>query len=314
MTKEQKFISVVAYVRNAGDQIEYFLDHVMGTVSETFSKCELILVNDGSTDDSMERIHGYFDAHPADYMVSIIRMGTHQGQESSMNAGRDMAIGDYVYEFDDLIVDFEDRMIAEAYRKCLEGQGHDIVAVASSSRMRMTSRWFYQIFNQASGSKGKLGQETFRLLSRRAINRVKSMGTYIPYRKAVYMNCGLSTATLTYQSSQTGMTKHSRKDERAGLAMDSFIYFTDVMEKISLTITGVFFVIAIVVLIYVIESYFTDPNLVSGWVSMMGFISIGFVGLFGLLSIVIKYLSVLVNLVFRHQRYLIEDVEKISKN
>ena len=45
----------------------------------------------------------------------------------------------------------------------------------------------------------------------------------------------------------------------------------------------------------------------------MGFLALGFFGVFALLTIILKYLSVLLNLVFRQQRYLISDVEKVGK-
>ena len=314
MTKEQKFISVVAYVHDDQDHLENFLRSVMENCTERFERCELILVNDHSTDKSLDVIHRFFDKNPPAYVVSIIRMGMFQGLESSMNAGRDMAIGDYVYEFDDLYMDYDLETILTAYQKCLDG--NDIVSVSSDARMRLTSRWFYEIYNSVSRAQNKIGQATFRILSRRAINRVKSIGTYIPYRKAVYMNCGLTVFHMEYKSSygKNHITKHSNRNERAGLAIDSFIYFTDVLEKVSLGISAVFLFIALVVVIYVIASFFMDEHLESGWVSVMGFLSIGFMGLFGLLTIILKYLSVVVNLIFRQQRYLIEDVEKISKN
>ena len=42
-------------------------------------------------------------------------------------------------------------------------------------------------------------------------------------------------------------------------------------------------------------------------------LTVGFMGMFGVLTIVIKYLSLLVDLVFRHQKYLVESIEKIQK-
>ena len=230
--KEQKFISVVAYVHNGAKELPAFLDTVMGACDALFAKCELILVEDCSDDGSLQVIRSYYAEKPADYMVSIIKMGAYQGMESAMNAGRDMAIGDYVYEFDDLFVDYEAGVLENAYRKCLEG--NDIVGVGCNAKMRLTSRLFYRIYNKASNTRHQLGQETFRILSRRAINRVKSMGSYIPYRKAVYLNCGLRCDHIVYQStSPEELTRHSRTDERTGLALDSFIYFTNVMERIS---------------------------------------------------------------------------------
>ena len=79
-------------------------------------------------------------------------------------------------------------------------------------------------------------------------------------------------------------------------------------------ISSVFLVITILVIVYVIVSFFTDSHLVSGWISLMGFLSLGFLGIFSLLTIVMKYLSVIVNLTFRHQHYLVESIEKISRN
>ena len=57
MGKEQKFISVVAYVHNGEGLLQSFLDKVMSKCTSQFDKCELILVNDNSTDQSLEMIH-----------------------------------------------------------------------------------------------------------------------------------------------------------------------------------------------------------------------------------------------------------------
>lgn len=121
MDKEQKFVSVVAYMRNTGDGAAVFLDTVMGACSAMFEKCELVLIDDCSDDGSAEAVREYCRTHSTPYMVSILKTSCPQGLESSMNAGRDIAIGDYVYEFDDMFVDYPADVIEKAYRKCLEG-------------------------------------------------------------------------------------------------------------------------------------------------------------------------------------------------
>ncbi len=314
MSKEQKFISVVVYVYNDEELIKAFLEHVMTRVRDGFDKCELILVDDNSSDRSIDRIHSYFEENPADYMVSIVKLGLRQGIESAMNIGRDMAIGDYVYEFDDLHTDYPSDIITQAYERCLEG--NDIVAVTGEYRVRLTSRCFYALYNHFSHSQYPIGPETFRLLSRRAINRIKSVGRYVPYRKAVYMNCGLKAAHITYDvsSQQRGNYRRGKRDERMNLAMDSFIYFTDIMERISLWTCVFFGALALGVIVYTIWSFFMDQHLTSGWVSLMGFLSLGFIGIFGIMTIVLRYLGVLINLTYRQQHHMIEDIEKISGN
>ncbi len=293
----------------AGD----FIGSVMNKCTELFDRCELILVNDASTDNSLDTVRKYLADNKPTYMVSIVKLSTRQGLEPAMNAGRDMAIGDFVYEFDDMLRDYDPSVIDEAFEECLKGA--DVVSVASDTKIRLSSQIFYKVYNRFSGAQNPIGNETFRLLSRRAVNRVKAMGVYIPYRKAVYMNSGLKVAGIKYTSTfGSGMNVHSVKKRRSDLAIDSFIYFTDVLEKVSLAISVIFFVIALIVVIYVIQSFFMDDKLLSGWVSIMGFLSIGFVGIFTLLTIILRYLSVIVNLVFKQQRYLIEDIEKIAGN
>lgn len=44
-----------------------------------------------------------------------------------------------------------------------------------------------------------MSTESFRVLSRRVINRIDSMNKTIPYRKVVYANCGLKTDNIKYQ-------------------------------------------------------------------------------------------------------------------
>lgn len=230
-----------------------------------------------------------------------------------MNAGRDMAIGDFVYEFDDINPDYPARLIREVYDRLLTG--YDIVSASCKGKIKFTSRMFYLFYNMTSNSKNRIGQETFRILSRRAINRVMSMGQYIPYRKAVYVNCGLKTDTVYYES-EGGIGRNKGKadrNERTSLAIDSFIYFTNVLERLSLLISGAFLLFTLGVVVYIVSSIFSASKPVEGWLSTMGFLSLGFFGVFSLLTIILKYLSVMLSLIFKHQRYLIEGVEKISK-
>lgn len=321
---ESKFVSVVVYLHNAGENIIPFFETILKVLKENFEKYEVICVDDASTDDSVEVLRRYFDMAGKETegkeslwdgsMVNIIHMSYFQGLEASMNAGRDMAIGDFVYEFDDIEMDYSSELIRQIYDRILEG--YDVVAASRKGRIRLTSKLFYLFYNMTSRSKNKIGQETFRILSRRAINRVMSMGQYIPYRKAVYTNCGLKTDIVHYESTHGNGSSKRKGDrsERASLAIDSFIYFTNVLEKISLVISGAFLVFTLGVLVYIIGSIFSPDKPVEGWLSTMGFLSMGFFGVFSLLTIILKYLSVMLNLIFKQQRYLVESVEKISRN
>lgn len=310
MSKIGQFVSIVVYVHNNADRIEKFITVVMKEC-EIFKQCEIIFVDDCSTDNSVEVIKEFYKNNPYTYMVSIVRLGRYHGIEIAMDAGRDMAVGDYVYEFDDLYVDYDGSVVLDAFNKCLEG--NDIVTVSTDVPIRFTSKLFYKVFNKAYKAGSLIGPESFRLLSRRGINRIISMDVEIPYRKAVYHSSGLSTVNIRYKST-TGErpARITEQAERVGLAVDSFIYFTNVIQRISVIVTGLFVLLSIAMAVYVMVSRSYGYHVGMGWVSTMLFLALGFAGLFGLLAIIIRYLSVIVDLVFRRQKYLIADVEKIS--
>ena len=311
--KEKKFISVVVYLHDVEDYIKYFLKSIIPICEKNFQEFEIVCVDDGCTDSTIGRLREYLEENKTSAMVNVIHMSFFQGLESAMNAGRDIAIGDFVYEFDDVFVDYEPELMLEIYEKMLEG--NDIVAARSKGKQRLTSKLFYSVYNSTSRSKGKIGPETFRIISRRAINRIKSMGQYIPYRKAVYMNCGLKTAVISYESTDKSARIKNKivASERSTLALDSFIYFTSAMERVSAVLSAVFLLVTVAMGAWLVFDFFSGNHTVEGWLSTMGFLALGFFGVFMLLTIILKYLSVMLNLIFRQQRYLISDIEKVVK-
>lgn len=313
LKKEKKFVSLVVYLHDAASYIKYFLDTVIPVCEKNFEQFEVVCVDDGCSDGTVVLLKEYVEKKRLKAMVNVVHMSFFQGLESAMNAGRDIAIGDFVYEFDDIFVDYEPEVIMEVYRRLLEG--NDIVAASSKGKMRFTSRMFYALYNKTSKGNEKIGPETFRIVSRRAINRIKSMGQYIPYRKAVYMNCGLKSSTIYYDSRDVNVRIKNKTvvAERTSLALDSFIYFTNVLERISAIICGLFLIFTVGMGFYLIGNIFNGTKPVEGWLSTMGFLALGFFGVFALLTIILKYLSVMLNLIFRHQRYLVSDIEKVVK-
>ena len=309
--KEKNFVSAVIYVHNCESRIKSFLQTVYGQLREHFVKFEIICVDDGSEDGSQEAIRQVSEEF-ADTTVTILKMSYFQGLELAMNAGMDLAIGDFVYEFDSTIMDYDASLIFAIYQKSLEG--YDIVSASSDEKNSPLSSLFYKLFNQFSFYDYKMQTESFRILSRRAINRSGSLHKTIPYRKAVYANCGLEHSCVHYTC--IGASKRSlgkkEKEYRRNLAVDSLILFTDAGYRISVLMTGIMMLAAVFTAVYTV-AIFALGNPVEGWTTTMLFLSFAFFGLFAVLSIVIKYLSILTNLTFKKQQYRFSGIEKITK-
>lgn len=126
------------------------------------------------------------------------------------------------------------------------------------------------VYNWGSCFQGKIGQERFRVVSRRAVNRVNQMNTYIPYRKAMYMNCGLKSDTLRYDNKKLTKKRHNK------------------------------------------EEWGSRARPVEGWLSIMSLMSFGFFMMSVMLTLILKNLSVLLNMSFKRQHYVIEGVEKLT--
>ena len=311
--KQKQFVSCVVYLHNDEKQITDFLKRLYAVLEANFEKYEMICVDDASDDTTVAKLQEFVNSVDPSAPISLVSMSYYQGGEAAMNAGRDFAVGDFVYEFDSVLMDYEESLIMELYQKTLEG--FDIVSATPKNNIALSSRMFYFFYNLANKSKYKLKQERFRIISRRAINRVNQMNAYVPYRKAMYVNCGLQMASVPYMSNAKIKENRSNleKSSRSDLAFDSFIIFTNILEKVSLGLCMFFLLVMIVMAVYVVYSLFGTVRPVEGWMSTIGLMSFGFFGLFSLMTLVLKYLSVIINLIFKKQRYVISGVEKLTK-
>ena len=302
--KESNFLSAVVYLpEGSADRAVPFLRMLYGQLEEHFKQYEIICVDDRCADGTAEAVRRWA-AENLDKPLTVLHMSLRQGRELCMNAGLDAAIGDFVYEFDTLQTPYAPEMIWQAYEKALEG--NDIVTVGPE-KTRACSRLFYSVFNRFSRSAYPVGTDAFRLVSRRAVNRVKAISDDLAYRKAAYAASGLACASLTFEG-----TAAKDDEPRLDKAVDSLALYTDAGYKLSLGISMGMMVLTMVALVYTV-AVFCLGQPIAGWTTTMLVLSAGLSGLFFILTIAVKYLNLLVRLTFKKQSYLIEGVEKLQK-
>lgn len=310
VNKEKNFVSAVIYVHNCEECIEAFLKTIIKTLTENFEHSEIICVNDFSTDGSLNVIKKVASTASMTN-ISVINLSYFHGVELAMNAGMDISIGDFVFEFDSTCLDFESEVIMDIYRHSLKG--YDIVSASPAKKERFSSSFFYKVFDTFNDVSYKMTTERFRVLSRRVINRTSSMNKTIPYRKAVYANCGLKTDNIRYKMVLNKTTSDkAEKKYRKRLAVDSLILFTNLGYRFSIAMTVVMMFISVFMLVYCIVTYVTS-NPIEGWTTMILFLSVAFLGLFGALTIIVKYLQIIIDIVFKRKHYSFESIEKLTK-
>jgi len=308
INKEKTFVSVVAYLRNDLEHLPGFLETVFELFEANFDKYEIIFVNDHSTDGSLAIIDDFASKHHVS--VAIVNMSYYQGLESSMKAGVDLAIGDFVYEFDTIEIDYNPQIIIDIYHEALKDI--DNVRARAMSKKKASSHLFYRLFNRYSNTKGKLTSETFRIISRRAINRVDSLFSTVPYRKAALASCGLKTKIVDYSPIKKIRTTMKGRKYRFKTGFNSLILFSDIFYRFSIFMSLFMMISTIGVGIYVIVMFLNNVP-IAGWTSSMLFQSAAFFGIFILFAVLTKYLSLILELSFKKQDYLVESIKKINK-
>ena len=308
--KEKNFVSAVVYCCNDADRIGGFVKNLDETLATNFIKYEIVVVNDACEDESVKIVEEFarlVNLGENEHTITVLNMSYRQGLEASMNAGLNLTIGDFVYEFDSVNVDYDWAMLMEVYRYALTG--YDIVSTKSESRSRLSSTLYYRIFNKYAHLQHEIGPESFRMLSRRAINRIHSITQSIPYRKAAYANCGLAIDTISYKPI-VKIVRKKYNDSRI-VAIESLLLFTDVPFRLTMILAIILFIFSMTIGLYaLIYKFLSNP--VEGWTTTIFFMSFGFSGLFIILSMIIRYMQTLVRLNFRKKGYLFESIVKLQ--
>lgn len=308
--KDKCFVSTVVYIHNRSIvEVENFCDKVVRKLSENFENNEVIFVCDDHGVINVNTIGEILNRLDINVMTETIQMAYYQGIEAAMCAGDDLAIGDFVFEFDTIDVDYDPELVISVFNRAREG--YDIVSAGDDS-MRLASRIFYKLINHKNAY--VIRHESFRVVSRRALNRIKILNNTIPYRKVLYAASGLPGDYVKYVPAEgTKKKKINRKesDYRLNSGINYMIIFTNFLEKVTYFLSAVFLLVSVGTGGWAVYSYLVEENVVSGWVSLMGVISFGFFGVFLLLSVIVKYMSLILDVNYKKTSYVIESVTKL---
>nr|WP_284446416.1 glycosyltransferase [Paenibacillus hunanensis] len=274
------------YVYNNEDTIFDTLIKMEQAISTYFKNYELIIVNDSSSDQTVEKARDAIKQIHGD--TTIINLSRKHGIESGMMAGLNKSIGDFVFEVESVDIDYPLDLLYNMF-KTATGKGYDIVA-ATSGKTSWKSRAFYKLLNSMSYLKLSLSTENVRLVSRRALNAMLNLKEKVRYRKALYEFTGYSKVLLKYEPSRMISTKKMNR-ENFSLAIDALVSFSNAGLKLSHYLSISFFLFSIFMGGYAFYNFFFNKYVVQGWTTLMILISFGFAGLFFITGILGEYIA-----------------------
>ncbi|HJJ07739.1 MAG TPA: glycosyltransferase family 2 protein [Bacilli bacterium] len=262
-------ISIVVPAYNEEESIPYFYEEINKEFKELKQELELIFVDDGSKDKTLDVIKGL----TKDKRVKYISFSRNFGKEAAMWAGLNASTGDYVTIMDSDLQD-PPSLLKEMIRLIKE-EGYDIVGTRRVTRKgepvirSFFARMFYKIINKMSKVEMVDGARDFRLMTRQVVNSVLSLKEYNRYSKGLFSFVGFKTKWLEYENIQrvAGETKWSFW-KLLLYAIDGIVAFTTIPLTIAIAIGFIFCLIAFIMIIVVIIKTlaFGDPT--TGWPSL----------------------------------------------
>ena len=267
-----KKVSIVIPVYNEQEVLEKLIIRLAKLIEKTSNyEFEVIFVNDGSTDKSLEFLEKLADIEKR---VKVISFSRNFGHQAAVTAGIKYVTGDAV-----VIIDADLQDPPELIPEMLElwEQGNEVIYGKRKSRKGesvfklLSAKMFYKTLNALSDVEIPKDTGDFRLVDRRVIDVINELPEHNKFLRGLFSWVGFKQYAYEYerQEREAGKTKYPLK-KMMKLASDGIISFSTKPLKIVGGI-GIFaIVLSLGILIYSLISYALKlNNLAPGWTSIM---------------------------------------------
>lgn len=214
MKIENPSLCIIVPCYNEEAALPIYYETVKPVLDALPARCSLLLVDDGSADGTLRVMR---ELSAKDNMVKYLSFSRNFGKEAAMLAGLQNADADYVAIMD---ADLQDppEFLPEMLRIVNDdAQDFDCVGTRRTTRKgeppirSFFARMFYKIINKISKTEIVDGARDYRIMSRRMVDAILSMGEYNRFSKGIFGWVGFKTHWLEYVNRErvAGETKWS---------------------------------------------------------------------------------------------------------
>jgi dolichol-phosphate mannosyltransferase len=304
-------LSIVAPFFNEEAVLKQYIEQVLSVLEENFIHYELILIDDGSTDQSCSICLPFIRKNSNIRLLSFSR---NYGHEIALTAGLDYASGDQVIMMD-TDLQHPPALIPDLVKKAKEG--YDVVCASRTNRIhepymkKLTARFFYFVSRKMTGLEIRESRGNYRLLTKAVVESLKQMKESNRHLVMMFAYVGFKISEIPYTCPprQAGKSKYHLRT-LINLSLDSIIGFSARPLRL-MSVFSIF--ISIIMMIYagfvLIEKLFLHQALADGMASIIFLISGLFSVLFLFLAVISEYISrILVETKNRPLYYIKKDV------
>lgn len=262
-------LSIIATMYFSARYVEKFLARISETAKQITSDFEIILVDDGSPDESLEIAKKLCQGYDN---LKVIELSKNHGHHRAMMIGLEQSTGDFVYLTD---IDLEEppeilSLFWNAHKKNPE---IDVIYGTEPKKERpfvrkQLSSFFYSFFNMLSTIKISDRELLSRLMNRNFVNnllRYREQSLFLP---AVWTDAGFNQLSIEASKTFDGFTTYSLR-KRITLAVDALTSFS-AKPLVYVFYSGISIsLLAMLTIVYLIIQKFLLGTPLLGWTSLI---------------------------------------------
>ncbi len=191
-------ISIIIPCYNEEEGIEQLFERLLGVLNRLNLSYEIVCVDDGSKDQTLQRLIDYHRRYPG---IKVISLSRNFGKDIALTAGIENAQGQAIIPID---ADLQDppELIEQFINKWREG--YDVVYGKRRSRQgeswvkQFTANAFYRIISRISTVPIPRDTGDFRLLDKRVVDAIKTMPERTRFMKGLFAWVGFKQTYIVY--------------------------------------------------------------------------------------------------------------------
>jgi polyisoprenyl-phosphate glycosyltransferase len=281
-------LSVVAAAYNEADVLPAFVARLTAVLDATGEECEVVLVDDGSTDATWNAIAA---AAAVDPRTRGIRLSRNFGHQLALTAGLSVARGDGV-----ITIDSDLQHPPEAIPAMLAAarDGYDVVYAVRSADdaagfwKRFSARVFYKLLNRLSSLELPEGAADFRFMSRRVVDVLGSMPERHRFLRGLVRWAGYRQTFVEYHRGprEAGESKYGLR-RMLLFAWDAVVSFSSFPLRVASVLGICVSLLGWLYLVYVLAIKIFTDRAIPGWTSvtaavlLLGGAQLVFLGILG---------------------------------
>lgn len=230
---DQPLISLVVPMYNEAPALDSFFERIRRTIDPLEARFEIICVNDGSADDTLERL---VEARKDDERIKILDLSRNFGKELALTAGLDHASSDAVIPID---ADLQDppEIIPDMIARWQEG--YEVVLAVREDRRadsllkRSSANWFYSVMTFLGETPIPANAGDYRLMDRKVIEALGQVRERARFMKGLFAWLGFRTAVIRFTREKRVAGQSSWKYWKLwNFALEGIISFSSIPLRI----------------------------------------------------------------------------------